>query len=233
VRITNLASAIALCAASTAIVACGGSSSPTTTTQPTSIAQHPRQTAGASGLDTGSSGTRQAQTQPASGGPASTQPHGAKQTTMSQSKTKQPDVSRGRSVQKGHPTPVQSGDDNNPVSSNQPNPCKLVSLTEAKAITGGAIAGSTEAPLGPTCIYKVAGSKAAITLNVESLSFSQATSHMAKRQQITVRGRRGYCGNLGAPMLYIPLSGGQILHVTAPCGVAARFADLALGRLAA
>jgi hypothetical protein len=136
-------------------------------------------------------------------------------------------------VQKGRSTPSQSGDDHNPVRSTGPNPCRLVSLGEAKAITGGAIAASTEAPLGPTCVYKLAGSKSNITLNVESVSVAQATTHMKGRQQVTVHGHRAYCGTLGTSMLYVPLASGQILHVTAPCMVAQRFAALALGRLAA
>ena len=136
-------------------------------------------------------------------------------------------------MQKGRSTPALSGDDHNPVKATGPNPCRLVSLGEAKAITGGAIAASSEAPLGPTCVYKLGGSKSDITLNVEHVSVSQATTHMTGRQQVTVRGRRGYCGTLGTTMLYVPVGGGQILHVTAPCMVAQRFAALALGRLAA
>jgi hypothetical protein len=224
VQITKLAGVLALCAGSSALVGCGGSSlSSKTTTQSPVVAQHPYKTAGASILDIGGGSTRGAGGQAAALGSARRQRENVKQTG----------VSRGSSVKKGRSTPVQSGDDGHPISSNQPNPCRLVSVAEAKVITGGAIAASAEAPLGPTCIYKLVSSKADVTLAVESLSVSQATSHMAKRQYVTVRGRRAYCGNLGAPMLYVPLSGGQILHVTAPCSVAQRFAALALGRLTA
>lgn len=232
VRITKLAGIVALCAGSSALIACGGSSPPKAATQPAVVAQHPRQTAPASGLDTGRPQSRRADGQPTSAGSAGTPPHSPTH-TASGTQAKQPDVSRGRTVQKGHSTPALSGDDHHPITASGPNPCRLVRLGEAKAITGGAIAASTEAPLGPTCVYKLTGSKANITLDVEAASVSRATSHMTGRQQVTVHGRRGYCGTLGTSMLYVPLGNGQILHVTAPCMVAQRFAALALGRLAA
>lgn len=231
-RITKLVGLVALCAGSSTLVACGGSSSGNTPTQPAVAAQHPRQAAVASGLDTGSAGAKQTDTV---GGLTSSGParpdigtHGA-----SHPQAKQGTVSHGQSVQKGQSDPARSGDDHNPVKATGPNPCRLVSLGEARTITGGAIASSIEAPLGPTCIYTLAGSQAPITLNVEAANVSQATNHMTKRQQVTVHGRRGYCGTLGTSMLYVPLGNGQILHITAPCRVAQQFAALALGRMAA
>lgn len=230
VRTRKLACLGALCVGSVALVGCGGSSSPATTTQQATAAHHPQQTAGASSLDTGASQTHGGRQ--ASHGSAGTQTRSDTHATA-QAHVTQPDVSKGQTVQKAHSTPSQSGDDHNPVSASGPNPCRLVSLSEAKAITGGAIAASREAPLGPTCVYKLADSKSDITLNVEAASVAKATAHMSKRQQVTVHGHRGYCGTLGASMLYVPLAGAQVLHVTAPCSVAQRFAALALGRLAA
>lgn len=232
-RITKLANLVALCAGSSLLVACGGSSSQQTTTHRADVAQHPRQTLAASGLDTGGGGGQQSAPATASGSSGAGRPdvgtHGASPT-----QAKQGTVSRRHSVQRGRTNPVQSGDDHNPVRATGPNPCRLVSLGEARSITGGAIATSTEAPLGPTCVYKLTGSKSDITLDVESTtSVSQATGHMAKRQRVTIRGHQGYCGTLGTSMLYLPFGNGQLLHVTAPCGVAHRFAALALGRLAA
>jgi hypothetical protein len=48
-----------------------------------------------------------------------------------------------------------------------------------------------------------------------------------------VGARKAYCGSLGSQMLYVPLTGGRVLHVTASCAVAQRFAALALSHLAA
>ena len=112
------------------------------------------------------------------------------------------------------------------------NPCTLVSLTEAQSFTGGAVMGRVEAPLGPTCIYR-AGKKSQITLAVESIDSTQVTKHMARRQEISVAGRQGYCGHIGTQQLLVPLAGGQTLAVSAPCAVARQFATAALSRLQA
>jgi hypothetical protein len=108
-----------------------------------------------------------------------------------------------------------------------------VSLSEAQAITGGAITGRIDAPLGPTCIYKVGGSKGDITLAVESMSYATVTQQMTHKNSLLVQGRHAYCGRLGAQMLFVPLTGGRVLNVTAPCAIAQRFARTALSRLAA
>jgi hypothetical protein len=72
-----------------------------------------------------------------------------------------------------------------------------------------------------------------VTLAIESMSFSQATHQMHKRSPVSINGRVGYCGRLGAQMLFLPLSQGRVLNVTAPCAQARRFATVALTHLAA
>jgi hypothetical protein len=113
------------------------------------------------------------------------------------------------------------------------NPCRLVSLSEAHSLTGGAVVGAMEAPLGPTCVYRAGGSKATITLAVEPARVSQIQRQMKKRQRLIVRGRTAYCGTLGTQMLFVPVRPGEVLNVTAPCSIAKRFATVAIGRLAA
>jgi hypothetical protein len=108
-----------------------------------------------------------------------------------------------------------------------------VSLPEAATITGGAITKLIEAPLGPTCIYSGQGSSAGVTLALETESFSQATSHMTARKHVVVSGHRSVCGRLGRQMLFVPLGRYQLLNVAAPCGIAQRFAAVAVGRLSA
>jgi hypothetical protein len=226
VRIRNLASVAALCAGSVAIAGCGGSSSSSSSTHPSVAAKRPYQAEAASNLDIGR-GKAQHRGSAASGQGGQARSHGGK--------TSPTIVTRGHKVQQGRPTPALSSDDHNPqsVSAGQPNPCKLVSVAEVKAITGQTITGSLVAPLGPTCVYKVSNSKADITLDVESSNVSQITRHMTKREQLTVRGHSAYCGQLGTQMLFVPLAGGRFLHVTAPCPVAQRLAAVALSRLAA
>ena len=146
-------------------------------------------------------------------------------------------VGRG-GVQRAH-TSGTSNDDNfggaKPI-----NPCALVSLSEARAITQGAVVGSMEAQLGPTCVYRSAGSSRSkshvngdITLAIESLTISQVARHMRQGGSTEVGGHRGYCGRLGTQMLLVPLRAGQVLNVTAPCVIASRFAVVALRRIPA
>jgi len=113
------------------------------------------------------------------------------------------------------------------------NPCNLVSIAEAQSIVGGTIAGRVEAPLGPTCLYRLGGSKSEITVSIESQNLSSITREMANRSTVVVGHRHAYCGRLGTQMLFLPLADGQVLHVTARCSVAQRFAAFALTRLAA
>ncbi|MGA9860425.1 MAG: hypothetical protein WBQ18_21350 [Solirubrobacteraceae bacterium] len=115
----------------------------------------------------------------------------------------------------------------------QHNPCSLVTLAQAQAIAGGAISTRFEAPQGPTCIYRPADAKTEITLALEAMAASQVTNHLGQRQKLMVAGRTAYCGKLGHQLLIVPLAGGQLLSVTAPCGVARQFAAAALGRLGA
>ncbi len=144
-------------------------------------------------------------------------------------------VSLGR-TEKGKATSA-SNDDFSASRRGAFNPCTLVSMREAQSIVGGSITDRFEAPLGPTCVYKVAGTKSLITLTVESLNLSQIRHEMTKPQPLAL-GRHGafraYCGRLGQEMLFAPLSSrGEVLNVTAHCPIAQRFAALALTRLEA
>jgi hypothetical protein len=140
----------------------------------------------------------------------------------------------------GQPVPVQPARSSGSASNDEhhqvvraTNPCRLVSVAQAQSITGGVVS-STEAPLGPTCIYKAVGTgKSDITLAVESLRLADATQQMHQRQALNIRGHLGYCGTLGRPMLFVSVGSGKVLNITAPCSIASRLADLALGRLTA
>jgi predicted small secreted protein len=112
-------------------------------------------------------------------------------------------------------------------------PCALVRRSEAEAIIGKPIAESSEAPQGPTCIYRPRGAKSFITLAVESRNFSklEPQSQLRNRMSVTVGGHPAYCGGAGGPMLIVPLSGGKFIAVAAPCPIAASFAAKALRRL--
>jgi hypothetical protein len=222
-KITTFASIALLCAATGVLAGCGGSSAQSTSTsthaagnQPAK-AQRARQTPAQSSADVGNARAQAT--------------HGSGHASRNRPQISEP--TRGHSVQRAHLTPATSKDDSNSVSTTHLNPCTLVSLSEAAAITGGPIAGRVEAPLGPTCIYKRADSKADITLAVEPTSFARITHGMTKPTRVLVEGRGAYCGKLGVQMLFVPLPDGTVLNVTAPCAIAQRFAATALGRLRA
>jgi hypothetical protein len=124
-------------------------------------------------------------------------------------------------------------DDNTGATTHQLNPCSLVTLPQAQTFAGTAISSRFEAPQGPTCIYRPARARDEITLAVESVASRQVTDHLSQRQKLTVAGRTAYCGKLGRQLLVVPLAGGQLLSISAPCGVARQFAEAALGRLGA
>ncbi len=134
----------------------------------------------------------------------------------------------GSAVNDDNPAGADAGE---PTQSAQHEPCKLVTQAQAQTIVGVAVDVPQEAPMGPTCIYQPHGSRSSITLTVESIDFPALRSRMRHRKQIDLAGRRAYCGVYGQQMTFVPLSGGLVLNVTAPCAIGARFARVALSHL--
>ena len=110
-------------------------------------------------------------------------------------------------------------------------PCNLVTKAQAGAIVGAPLQDPLEAPQGPTCIYRSQDGKRFVTLAVQSVAFSKLKRQMHKRQQVAVSDKTAFCGMLGQPILYMPLSGRRVLSVAAPCQVARKFAARAVLRL--
>jgi hypothetical protein len=110
-------------------------------------------------------------------------------------------------------------------------PCNLVTKAQAGAIVGAPLQDPLEAPQGPTCIYRSQDGKRFVTLAVQSVPFSKLKHQMHKRQQVTVSNKTAFCGMLGQPILYVPLTGSRVLSVAAPCQVARKFAARAVPRL--
>ena len=110
-------------------------------------------------------------------------------------------------------------------------PCNLVTKAQAGAIVGAPLQDPLEAPQGPTCIYRSQDGKRFVTLAVQSVAFSKLKHQMHKRQQVDVSNKTAFCGMLGQPILYVPLSGSRVLSVAAPCQVARKFAARAVLRL--
>jgi hypothetical protein len=110
-------------------------------------------------------------------------------------------------------------------------PCSLVTKTQASAIIGRPIVEPLEAPQGPTCIYRTAAGKPYVTLAVQTVRFASLKKEIRNARKVNVSGTSAYCGSYGREMLYLPLSGGRVLSVSAPCDTATRFAAKAVPHL--
>lgn len=110
------------------------------------------------------------------------------------------------------------------------SPCNLVTKAQAGSILGAAMRNPFEAPQGPTCIYRTRRGNAFITLAVQSTPLATLERQLHDRRAVPVSRRTAYCGTYGQQLLYLRLSGGRVLTVTAPCALARQFALTALGR---
>jgi hypothetical protein len=110
-------------------------------------------------------------------------------------------------------------------------PCSLVTKTQAKAIVGAPILEPLQAPQGPTCIFQTKAGKPYVTLAVQTLNFAKLRKQLRNTHAVSVADRTAYCGTYGKPMLYLPLGGGRVLSIAAPCSMAARFAAKAAPHL--
>ena len=110
-------------------------------------------------------------------------------------------------------------------------PCSLVSRAQAAAIVDEKIAKPQEAKLGPTCIYRYGDQNKMVTLAVQTRPTKALAREIGKSDAIKVSRKSGFCGRRGQPTLYVPLSGTQVLSVTAPCETAKQFAAHALMKL--
>ena len=110
-------------------------------------------------------------------------------------------------------------------------PCSLVTRAQARAILGQPVMLPSEAPQGPTCIYRATKGKGFVTLAVQPVSFAKAKRNLEKPTKVDLGSRTGVCGKYGQTMLYAPLPQGRMLTVAAECNVAKRFAAQAVRSL--
>lgn len=110
-------------------------------------------------------------------------------------------------------------------------PCNLVTKSQAEAIIGTTILEPLEATQGPTCIYRTKSSKSFVTVAVQRVNFKKIRPQIRQPERISIASRTAYCGTFGQPMLYMPLSGGRVLSIAAPCDTARQFALRAIPQL--
>jgi hypothetical protein len=114
------------------------------------------------------------------------------------------------------------------------HPCSLVTRAEIAVLSHHKVASETNAPLGPTCVIQLSGAAQSITIAVDAVNIPSLVKRMPhKPVQLTLTGRRAYCGVLGKPLLSVGLGGGYALQIGAPCPLAENLARKALRRLSA
>ena len=109
-------------------------------------------------------------------------------------------MTRGHHVQKAAINPA-TNDDHNPAIQ-LPNPCKLVSLSEARRSPTARPPAPPRRRSDATCVYKLQGAKGAngdITMALGAApSLAQVTRHTARAPRRSAAKRRhGFCGKLG------------------------------------
>jgi hypothetical protein len=217
-RSRRAVSTILLAAGAITLGACGGASPHATTPTTSTPVQH--------AVNVQPEGASVSSAQGTSGSGASRKSGAAKEQQVLRSES-------GRGAQAGQAKPGTQAKGSAIAVPKGPNPCVLITSAEAQSIIGSPITRVTEAPLGPTCILSVKGQRQTVTLAVESAAVAKQIHQMRKIQQVTVAGRRAYCGQLGRPMLDVQLSSGKILNVTAPCAIAQALAAKAVPRISA
>jgi hypothetical protein len=113
---------------------------------------------------------------------------------------------------------------------NRFTPC-LVSRAHAGTILGVPVVAPVEAPQGPTCIYRSKSGRSFVTVAVQTLDFDRLADRMRRPESLDVGDRRALCGVQGQPMLHVSLPRDRVLTISAPCGVAQRFAAASMREL--
>jgi hypothetical protein len=112
-------------------------------------------------------------------------------------------------------------------------PCNLVTAAQAGAILGAPVRAPVEALQGPTCIYQTRDGDGFVALAVQATPFDRLKRNMRSLRRVRVSDHAAYCGTYGQSMLYLPLSKGRVLSISAPCGIARGFAARAMRQLTA
>jgi hypothetical protein len=111
------------------------------------------------------------------------------------------------------------------------NPCTLVTRSEARTILHRPIVGVTQAPQGPTCIYKARQAKSVVTMAIQVAPFDPKKHPARNVTRATLRGHKAYCVKDHGLAMMVPLAAGRLLRVSAPCPIASGFASKALAKL--
>jgi hypothetical protein len=117
------------------------------------------------------------------------------------------------------------------VRQDRSNPCALVTKAQAQTILGTRLLDPVVAPQGPTCIFRDRSGQSFATISLQPVGIDRLRRQTHRLKAVAVADRTAYCGVNGTPVLYVPVSGGRTLSVTAQCAIAVRFARRAVPRL--
>ena len=95
-------------------------------------------------------------------------------------------------VTQGHSNQRSQASAGSPLVPKGPNPCVFVGGAEAQAIIGTPIVGQTEAPLGPTCVFKLQGQRQTITIAVQREHLLAQVRYMHRRRRLLLGGHRAF-----------------------------------------
>jgi hypothetical protein len=119
-----------------------------------------------------------------------------------------------------------------PSKSNFLNPCRLISRAAAESVFHTRFLASTEAPMGPSCVYASAHHGPYMSVVVDPTAFSKLPKHMSSLRKFSGARWQGYCGGTkGASVLYVRFNANEVLHITGPCLTVAKLVPGALTRL--
>jgi hypothetical protein len=96
---------------------------------------------------------------------------------------------------------------------------------------GVALREPSRATQGPTCIYRSVTGTRFVTLAVQRASLRSLRAQIRHPRRVGIARLTGYCGTLGRPILYVGVTKGRVVSVSAPCALAAHFAAIAVARL--
>jgi hypothetical protein len=112
------------------------------------------------------------------------------------------------------------------------HPCALVSQAELGALAGATVIAQAEAPLGPTCVFRLSGARI-VTLALQQQTLSAAAAALQHQAPARAGRHPAVCGLEGRPLLYAPVAPKLVLQISAPCQAAERIAARVISHLSA
>jgi hypothetical protein len=135
-------------------------------------------------------------------------------------------VQTGKVVQ--HASGVSGGNNDSVAGAPVFDLCKLVSAAQASAVLGATVKKQVDAPIGPTCVYELGGSRPDVTITFQTETLSAFDSKLKNAVYLNVADHPAYCGDFGHPQIAVQMGTVELLNISAPCSQARRLAAIAV-----